>query len=121
MHTVRRGVLTCATIVLLTLSAPAMAQALAGTWRCLSYNVSGGGGSCHTMPSLLLQADGRYTLGSESGNWLLRDGKLWLSESKLRGLGTLVQGDLVFEYDYHGWHHVLTYRCGDCAMPASTH
>ena len=35
----------------------------------------------------------------------------FLSESKIRGPGKLLEGDrqIRFEYDYNGWHHTITY------------
>lgn len=87
-----------------------------GTYRCRSYNVSGGGGSCRTFQPLVLHGDGSYRFSSTSGQWRVQDGRLVLSESKLWGTGRILgDGSLTFEYDYRGWHHVLTFTCQDCA------
>ncbi|OGA30326.1 MAG: hypothetical protein A3I01_19900 [Betaproteobacteria bacterium RIFCSPLOWO2_02_FULL_65_24] len=93
---------------------PAQAQA-PGQYRCWSYNVSGGGGNCRLAPPLVLNADGTYQVSSEKGRYKVQDGKLVLSESKLRGPGKMEQGNrIVFEYDYNGMHHTVTYLCQSC-------
>ncbi|MBI3897796.1 MAG: hypothetical protein HY308_05790 [Gammaproteobacteria bacterium] len=89
--------------------------AVAGTYRCASYNVSGGAGSCRNMPRLALNADGSYQYSSTRGRWRVADGKLVLSESKLWGPGKILgHGSIRFEYDYRGWHHVVTWLCQAC-------
>lgn len=92
-----------------------------GTYRCASYNVSGGGGSCRTMQALVLHADQSYQLSSTRGRWLVQAGRLQLSESRLWGPGQILGPDTVrFEYDYRGWRHTVTWICQQCGTaPAS--
>lgn len=108
----------------LTALPPARAQTdtlAPGTYRCASYNVSGGGGSCRTMQPLVLHADQSYQLSSTRGRWLVQGGRLQLSESRLWGPGQILGPDTVrFEYDYRGWRHTVTWICQQCgATPAS--
>ncbi|MEW5863079.1 MAG: hypothetical protein AB1773_05725 [Pseudomonadota bacterium] len=87
-----------------------------GTYRCVSYNVSGGGGSCRNMQPLVLNGDGTYRYSSTRGRWSVRNGRLVLSESELWGPGEILGRDTVrFAYDYRGWRHVVTWSCQDCA------
>ena len=84
----------------------------AGSYRCWSYNVSGGGGgNCRLFAPLILRADGTYSLSSEVGTFRVEGDAINLSESKIRGTGKLLEGGMQirFEYDYNGWHHTLTY------------
>src|SRR3989338_3222305 len=102
---------------------PQMAGALQGTstlapgsYRCASYNVSGGGGSCRNMPRLFLNPDGSYQFSSTRGRWSVQGGKLVLSESRLWGAGEILGHDTIrFEYDYRGWRQVVTWSCQACA------
>ncbi len=106
-----------------TLLFPQMAGALQGTgalapgsYRCASYNVSGGGGSCHNMPRLVLNPDGSYQFSSTRGRWSIQHGKLVLSESRLWGAGEILGHDTIrFEYDYRSRRHVVTWICQACA------
>ena len=88
-------------------------QLLSATYRCWSFHIDGsGGGACRTQPSLVLQQDGTYTFStSEKGTYEIRDGKLYLSASKIRGAGLLLENDMQirFEYDYNGRHYTMTY------------
>lgn len=104
-------------IILLVLSSASLAaQVGTGSYRCASYNVSGGGGSCRTMPRLVLNADGTYQFSSTQGRWSAQNGKLYLSESSLWGAGEILGKDSVrFEYDYNGWHHTVTWNCQECS------
>ena len=87
-----------------------------GQYRCWSYNVSGGGGSCRLAPPLVLNSDGTYQMSSERGTYKVQGAKVILSESRIRGPGTLQDGNrIVFEYDYKGMHHTVTYACQRCA------
>ncbi len=82
-----------------------------GSYRCWSYNVSGGGsGDCRLFAPLVLKNDGTYSLSSEKGTYTISKDTISLSESKIRGVGKLI-GDtqIRFEYDYNKWHHTLTY------------
>lgn len=97
-------------------SAQAAPDLLPGTYRCSAYNVSGGGGSCRNMPSLVLDPDGSYRFSSTRGRWSSDGGKLLLSEDRLWGTGELLGSNTVrFEYDYRGWHHTVTWVCQKCA------
>lgn len=113
-------------VVLLTVPAALSAQSsptaiAVGSYRCLSYNVSGGGGSCSSFQRLELNPDGSYQFSSTRGRWSVEDGNLVLSSSKLWGPGKILpDATLRFEYDYRGWHHVLTWTCQGCpTAPAS--
>ncbi len=87
----------------------------AGSYRCSSYNVSGGGGSCRTMQPLVLRADGTYQHSSTQGRWSAQGGKLHLSESRLWGTGEILGKDTIrFEYDYRDWRHTVTWICQEC-------
>ena len=86
---------------------------LSGTYRCWSFNNSAGGGSCRTppQPALIVSDDGTYSLSSERGTYEIRDGMIYLSESKIRGPGTLLENNMQirFEYDYNVRHYTVTY------------
>ena len=84
---------------------------LAGTYRCRSYNVGGAGGRPPVgTPPLVLNADGTYAMSREHGTFRVTGDKIVLSESKIRGPGKLGPNhQIVFEYDYNGLHHVVTY------------
>ncbi len=84
---------------------------LSGSYRCYSYNVSGGGGGdCRLFAPIVLKVDGTYSMSSEKGTYSVAGDSITLSESKLRGIGKFVGGTQIrFEYDYNGWHHVITY------------
>lgn len=84
---------------------------LAGSYRCWSYNASGGGGSnCRLFAPIVLNNDGTYYMSSEKGTYSIKGDVITLSESKLRGPGKLIDGTQIrFEYDYNGWHHTITY------------
>lgn len=83
----------------------------AGSYRCWSYNVSGGGGgNCRLFAPIVLNADGTYSVSSEKGTYAVTGDTIILSESKLRGPGKLIGGTQIrFEYDYNNWHHTITY------------
>lgn len=77
--------------------------------------MSGGGGTCRLAPPLVLNSDGSYRMSSERGTYAVKGGKLLLSESKIRGPGRLEGGNrIVFEYDYRGMRHTVTYLCQAC-------
>ena len=93
---------------------------LAGTYRCVSYNVGGGGGSCRNTPPLVLQSDGSYQMSGERGHYSVRGGLLHLDQSKLRGDGRIQGNQIVFQYQYRGLAQVVTYqRQGGNVMAAS--
>ncbi len=79
-------------------------------YHCWQFNVDGAGGKC-TSPSLIFNSNGTYTLGSESGTYGIRKGKIILSGSTFRGLGELKENgfQLFFDYHYNGKHHNVTY------------
>jgi hypothetical protein len=101
---------------------PVAVQALQpGTYRCASYNVSGGGGSCRTFQQLVLNPDGTYLYSSTQGQWRVQAGRLLLSASTLWGTGEVLGDDAVrFKYDYRGWRHVVTWTCQTCAAGGVT-
>lgn len=85
---------------------------LSGSYRCWSYNVSGGGsGDCRLFAPIVLNTDGTYSVSSEKGTYRIEGTTIYLSESKIRGAGTLSADTLQirFEYDYNNWRHVITY------------
>lgn len=88
-----------------------------GTYRCSSYNVSGGGGSCRTAQPLVLSPDGSYRYSSTSGHWTVAQSQLLLSRSTLWGPGEILGSNAVrFAYDYRGWRHTVTWICQECAQ-----
>jgi len=55
-------------------------------------------------------------MSSEKGTYKVQGGSVVLSESKIRGPGKLEAGNhVVFEYDFKGMHHRVTYLCQNCA------
>ncbi|MBI4433374.1 hypothetical protein HY632_01230 [Candidatus Uhrbacteria bacterium] len=84
---------------------------MAGSYRCWSYNVSGGGGSCRLAPPIELKANGTYSMSSERGRFTIRSNSLSLSQSKIRGQGTISDDGMriTFAYPYNGWKHTVTY------------
>lgn len=103
-------------LVLMALSVVSTAAEIgSGSYRCASYNVSGGGGSCRTMQPLVLRANGTYQHSSTQGRWSAQGGRLHLSESTLWGTGEILGRDTIrFEYDYRGWRHTVTWICQEC-------
>ena len=91
---------------------PSSGPRLSGSYRCWSYNVSGGGGgNCRLMPPIVLNQNGTYSMSSEQGSYKIEGDTIYLSESKIRGPGQLLEDNtqIRFEYDYNGWHHTITY------------
>ena len=117
IHSIRPLINLCRALCAVLLILPAVATSqTAGQYRCWSYNVSGGGGSCRLAPPLVLNSDGTYQMSSEKGTYKVQDGRLVLSESKIRGPGKLQGGNrIIFEYDYKGMRHTVTYACQSCA------
>ena len=103
--------------VLLFASVTTAQTGVAGTYRCASFNVDGRGGRC-TSPPLVLQTGGQYQMSSEHGTYTVRNNRIFLSESRIRGAGRL-QGDteIVFEYTYRGLPQTVTYRREPEAAP----
>ena len=114
LHRLKKMRLLLGAILACLAAASAAGSSVAGRYRCWSYNVSGAGKRC-TSPPLVLHEDGTYEMSSERGTFQVRGDRLLLSESKIRGAGRLEAGDrIVFEYDYKGWRHTMTYlRQGD--------
>jgi len=83
---------------------------LFGTYRCRSFNVGGSGRTC-TSPPIVFKANGSYTMSSEHGTYRINGGSVTLSESKIRGPGTLLEGkqQIRFEYIYKGLQQTITY------------
>lgn len=68
----------------------------------------------------MLRTDGTYQVSSERGTYSVKNDQIILSESKIRGPGRLQNGNqIVFEYEYNGWKHTVTYLCGDCVASDS--
>lgn len=86
-------------------------QKLTGTYRCWQYNVDGAGGSCRLVPPFVFEADYTYAMSSEKGTYTVAGTTLNLSESQIRGPGTILENgnQIRFEYDYSGRHTVVTY------------
>lgn len=101
---------------------PQNLSAYAGSYRCRSYNVSGGGGGdCRLFAPIVLNSDGTYSVSSEKGTFMVSGDTIVLSESKIRGQGKLIGGTQIrFEYDYNNWHHVITYLKESSAAQSST-
>lgn len=89
-------------------------SSLAGSYRCWSYNVSGGGsGNCRLFAPIVLKGDGTYSISSERGTYKVKGNIITLSKSKLRGAGKIIDGNKIrFEYDYNSKHHTITYLLG---------
>ncbi len=92
------------------------------TYRCWSYNVGSGAyvvvpdkGTTDTRamrctsPALVLNQDGTYQLGSEKGTYSIQNQKLVLSQSKIRGAGSVSGNKIVFNYPFQGKQHTMTY------------
>ncbi len=83
---------------------------IAGSYRCVSANAGGVNNFCRLYPPFVLKSDGTYGVSSEKGKYTVKGTTVKFSASKLRGLGTIVDGNkLRFEYKYKGLLHVVTY------------
>jgi hypothetical protein len=100
------------------LPARAAGSSIAGTYRCASQNAGGIGRKC-TSPPLILGTDGKYQISSEHGTYYVSGGRLYLSESRLRGSGKIGANQLVFEYSYRGSAQTVIYRREQQAVPAN--
>jgi hypothetical protein len=89
---------------------PAPRATLSGTYRCWSFNVGGRGQKC-TSPPIVFNADGSYSMSSEHGTYTVNGDTVVLSQSKIRGPGTLLEDKLQlrFEYSYNGLAQTVTY------------
>ncbi len=79
-----------------------------GTWACQAMSVGPyTGRPCRLEPWLKLFPDKTYEWGQEKGKWEYAGQVLSLSGRS--GKGRLDTGEkLIFEYDLHGKHYVLT-------------
>lgn len=95
---------------------PAAASALQfGSYRCWSYNASGGGGNCRLAAPIVIRADGTYQESSAAGTYRIAGKRIHFSQSTVRGPGVIAgENKITFDYDYRGWHHTVTYLCQDC-------
>lgn len=94
----------------------AFANDLSGTYRCSSYDVSGGSGSCRNMQPIILGTDSTYQMFPERGTYKVDGDRIMLSESPYRGAGQLQNGNqIVFEYEHRGLRHTVVYLCRNCA------
>jgi hypothetical protein len=91
-----------------------------GVYRCLSFNISGGTGSCRMSTPITIHADGTYDESSTHGTWRERGKRITLSESRFRGPGVVAGNRIVFEYDFRGMRHTVTYLCRECAADGPT-
>lgn len=116
------GRVSARSVLLALLIAPGVALALQpGTYRCSSYNVSGGGGNCRLAPPIVIHADGTYAESSTVGTYRVVGDQVKFSESRIRGPGQISGGNqIAFEYEYRGWRHAVTYQCRDCGAAAGT-
>ncbi len=102
----------CAALMLLQGSAAALQF---GSYRCWSYNVSGGGASCRLTPPIVINPDGSYQESSTQGTYKVSGNRIHFSESTVRGPGEITgQNQIIFEYEYRQWRHTVTYLCQDC-------
>ncbi|HXE51014.1 MAG TPA: hypothetical protein VN663_21740 [Ramlibacter sp.] len=110
-------------LVLMTLPAAALAAQAGvqpGVYRCWSFNISGGAGSCRMSSPITIHADGTYDESSTHGTWRARGNRITLSELKMRGPGVVAGNKIVFEYDFRGMHHTVTYLCQECGGGGGT-
>lgn len=85
-----------------------------GTYRCWQFNVNErilNTSSCRLAAPLVLAADGTYSLSSEHGTYTVSGDQIVLSESKIRGHGTLKEDNMqiYFKYTYNGDQYEMTY------------
>ena len=101
--------------VALVVSTGASAKTISGKYRCWSMNTAGYGGGRCTSPALVLNPNGTYTMGSESGTYSANGDIVNLSQSKIRGPGHLKENDrqIIFQYKYKGHDYTMTYLLMD--------
>jgi len=117
----RAGFAACLVFAWLpAVAAQAQAGVLPGVYRCWSFNISGGAGSCRLSPPITIRADGTYDDVAAQGTWRARGNRITFSESKSRGPGVVAGNRIVFEYDFRGMHHTVTYVCQDCGGGGGT-
>ena len=96
-------------------AAPAQGGVQPGIYRCWSFNISGGAGSCRMSAPIAIHADGTYDESSTHGKWRVKGNRITLSKLKMRGPGVVAGNKIVFEYDFRGMHHTVTYLCQECS------
>jgi hypothetical protein len=104
----------CVSVCLLAVAAQVHAGVQPGTYRCWSFHISGGAGSCRLSPPITIRADGTYDDSATQGTWRARGDRITFSHSKTRGAGVVAGNRIVFEYDFRGMHHTVTYVCQEC-------
>ncbi len=87
-----------------------------GKYSCFMFNVGGVGGDCTYSPELVINPNGTYTYDTSNGTWKVENGKLYLSNAKLWGAGTIESNNrVVFNYQYKGLKQVVTYLNQYCS------
>lgn len=96
---------------------PVAAPSLVGSFRCWQYSEDGllNSSGCRLAPPLVLSADGTYTMSSEHGTFTVSGDTINLSESKIRGPGTIKASgqQIYFKYPYNGRTYEVTYLLED--------
>ncbi len=69
------------------------------------------GQNCRLFAPIVIKDDGKYEMSKEKGTYKIQGETIVLSESKLRGAGTILESGLQirFEYDHNASHHTITY------------
>ncbi|HXD40111.1 MAG TPA: hypothetical protein VN649_06085 [Ramlibacter sp.] len=96
-------------------AAPAQAKVQPGVYRCLSFNIAGGAGSCRLSTPIIINANGTYEESASSGTWRVKGNRIVFSDMKMRGPGLITGNKIVFEYDFRDMHHTVTYLCQECS------
>jgi hypothetical protein len=107
-------------VCFLALCAHAQAGVQPGVYRCWSFEISGGAGSCRLSPPITIRADGTYDDMATQGKWRARGNRITFSESRSRGPGLVTGNRIVFDYDFRGMHNTVTYVCQECGAAAAT-
>jgi hypothetical protein len=107
-------------VCLLASAAQAQAGVKPGVYRCWSFEISGGAGNCRLSPPITIRADGTYDDIATQGTWRVRGNRITFSESNSRGPGLVKDNRIVFEYDFRGMRHKVTYACQECAAAGGT-
>ena len=86
---------------------------ITGTYRCFLYTVNKASSAdgCRLQAAMIFYPDGTYTFSSEEGTYAVEGDQVTLSESKIRGPGTILENGLqiFFEYLYNGKDYEVTY------------
>ena len=124
----------CFAVLGVLLTSTLIQAAPKATYRCWSYNVGqdftvvvGDKGKTTdtaalrcTSPALKLNQDGTYQLGSEKGTYKIENQKLVLSQSKIRGAGSISGNKIVFNYPFQGKKHTMTYLLQSGSLAAKS-